>query len=417
MSVLDMNLSEFKVLCMIQVLCQTIRQPKITAPRINVIMTSLKDHFEQRRQSTLALIRELVERETPSRHESGLNDMAGLVADRLRAIGGQVELIPQPGYGAHLRAEFFAREGKDLPHVLVIGHLDTVWPVGTLERLPWRVTPEGTAHGPGIFDMKSGIAMAVESLDAIGTLGLETRHPVRVLLTCDEEIGSRTSRPLVEREARGAAAALVLEPPVTGGIVKTARKGIGAFTIRALGRAAHAGLDPSKGVNAIIELAHQSLRLAALNDFETGTTVSVGLFSGGTALNVVPAEATAKVDVRFWTEAEGEKAVVAIQGLRPVLEGARLEVTGDVNRPPMQRTEKNMALFDQARSLAAEIGFELRDQAVGGGSDGNFTSALGIATLDGLGVDGAGAHADHEHIVIEDIPRRAALLTRLLQTV
>ena len=380
-------------------------------------MTLLHDHFEKRQETILSFIRDLVEMETPSREEVRLNEMAGLVAERFRAIGGQVEQLPEPGYGTHLVANFASAENRDQSHILVLGHLDTVWPVGTLKRLPFRVTPEGTAHGPGIFDMKSGVTLTIEALSAIRSLGLGTKRPVRVLFTCDEEIGSRTSRPLVEREARGAAAALVIEPPITGGIVKTGRKGIGVFTIRAIGRAAHAGLDPSKGINAIVELAHQTLRLAALNDIEKGTTVSVGIFTGGTALNVVPAEAAAKVDVRFWTEADGERVVTAIRGLKPVLEGSDLEVTGGINRPPMQRSEKNLALFNHARSVAAEIGFELKDQAVGGGSDGNFTSAMGIATLDGLGVDGAGAHADNEHIRIADITRRATLLTRLLQAV
>lgn len=380
-------------------------------------MTLLHDHFEKRQESILSFIRDLVEMETPSREEVRLNKMAGFVAERFRAIGGQVELAPEPGYGTHLVASFASAENRDQSHILVLGHLDTVWPVGTLKRLPFRVTPEGTAHGPGIFDMKSGVTLTIEALSAIRSLGLGTKRPVRVLFTCDEEIGSRTSRPLVEREARGAAAALVIEPPITGGIVKTGRKGIGVFTIRAIGRAAHAGLDPSKGINAIVELAHQTLRLAALNDIDKGTTVSVGTFTGGTALNVVPAEAIAKVDVRFWTEADGERVVTAIRGLKPVLDGSELEVTGGINRPPMQRSERNLALFNYARSVAAEIGFELNEQAVGGGSDGNFTSAMGIATLDGLGVDGAGAHADHEHIRIADITRRATLLTRLLQTI
>jgi glutamate carboxypeptidase len=237
-----------------------------------------------------------------------------------------------------------------------------------------------------------------------------------LLLTCDEEIGSRTSRPLVEEEAQNAAAALVLEPPVGGGVVKTGRKGIGDFTVRAVGRAAHAGLDPEKGVNAIVELAHQILQLAGLNDYEKGTTVSVGIVNGGAASNVVPAEAMAKVDVRFWTPEDGEKIVNSIRGLTPALPGARIEISGGINRPPMPRSEKNILLFERARNLAAEIGFELKDQVVGGGSDGNFTAAMGVPTLDGLGVDGAGAHADHEHIIISDIPRRAALLTRLMQT-
>lgn len=380
-------------------------------------MSDLLDHYAARREPILKSIRELVERETKSREASRLDEIAGFVAGQLREIGGQVELSPQPGYGTHLRARFNFDHDPAKQPVLVIGHLDTVWSVGALERLPFRVTPEGRAHGPGIFDMKSGIAIAVESLRTIVSRRLATERPVTLLLTCDEEIGSDTSRSLIEDEAKNAAAALVLEPPITGGVVKTGRKGIGAFTVRAFGRAAHAGLDPEKGVNAIVELAHQTVRLAALNDYEQGITVSVGLVNGGSALNVVPAEASAKVDVRFWTAEDGERVVSAIRGLAPATAGARIEVTGGINRPPMPRSEKNVALYEHARALAAELGFDLKDAVVGGGSDGNFTAAMGVPTLDGLGVDGAGAHAEHEHIIIDDIPRRAALLTRLMQTV
>lgn len=380
-------------------------------------MLSLQNHFNARQEAILSAIRALVEHESKSRAEGPLNELADFVAAQLRDLGGGVELIAEPGYGTHLRARFdFGHDTRE-PHLLVIGHLDTVWPLGTLARLPFRITPEGRAHGPGIFDMKSGIAILLEAIRTIRQQELATKRPLTVLLTCDEEIGSKTSRPLVEEEAQNAAAALVLEPPVTGGIVKTGRKGIGTFTIRALGRAAHAGLDPAKGVNAIVELAHQTVRLAALNNYEQGVTVSVGIVNGGTGINVVPAEAEAKVDVRFWTPEDGEQVVNAIRGLTPALAEAQLEITGGVNRPPMPRSERNIALFEHARELAAEIGFALEDTVVGGGSDGNFTAALGVPTLDGLGVDGAGAHAEHEHILISDIPRRAALLTRLLQTV
>jgi glutamate carboxypeptidase len=390
-------------------------------------MLDLLNHYNARREAILNSIRELVEHESKSREESKLNEIAGFVAGQLSEIGGRVELIPQTGYGTHLRAGFDFGHDKAEPSVLVVGHLDTVWPVGTLERMPFRVTPApessaqgssiGLAHGPGIFDMKSGVAIAIESLRTIASLGLATRRPVVLLLTCDEEIGSRTSRHLIEEAAGDAAAALILEPPLSGGVVKTGRKGIGTFTVRALGRAAHAGLDPEKGVNAIVELAHQILRLAGLNDYERGITVSVGLIEGGSALNVVPASASAKVDVRFWTPEDGERLVSAIRGLTPGTGGARIEVSGGINRPPMQRSERNVALYEHARDLAAELGFDLRDGVVGGGSDGNFIAAMGTPVLDGLGVDGAGAHAEHEHIVIDDITRRVALLTRLMQTV
>jgi glutamate carboxypeptidase len=385
-------------------------------------MLDLLNHYTARREAILNSIRELVEHESKSREESRLNEIADFVAGQLREIGGRVELIPQTGYGTHLRAGFDFGHDKAERSVLVVGHLDTVWPVGTLERLPFRVTPaggssRGSAHGPGIFDMKSGVAIAVESLRTIASWRLATKRPVVLLLTCDEEIGSKTSRPLIEEEAKNAAAALILEPPLAGGVVKTGRKGIGTFTVRALGRAAHAGLDPEKGVNAIVELAHQTLRLAGLNDYERGVTVSVGLIEGGSALNVVPASASAKVDVRFWTPEDGARLVAAIRGLTPATPGAQIEVSGGINRPPMQRSERNIALYEHARGLAAELGFDLKDGVVGGGSDGNFIAAMGTPVLDGLGVDGAGAHAEHEHIVIDDIPRRAALLTRLMQTV
>lgn len=375
------------------------------------------NHFRALQASILDSIRVLVERETTSREEARLNEIAGFVASQLSDLGGQIELTPQPGYGTHLRARFDFGHDLSEEQVLVIGHLDTVWPVGTLDRMPFRLTPEGAAHGPGVFDMKSGIAIAVRALNAIRTLGLQTKRPVTLLLTCDEEIGSKTSRSLVEEEAKRSAAALVLEPPITGGVVKTGRKGIGVFGVRAIGRAAHAGLDPRKGINANVELAHQVLRLAEMNDHERGVTVSVGVMNGGTTINVVPAEASAKVDVRFWTPEDGERIVSEIRSLQPVLAEAQLEITGGINRPPMPRSEKNIALYEHARDLAAELGFELNDAVVGGGSDGNFTAALGVPTLDGLGVDGSGAHADHEHIIISDIPRRAALLTRLMQTV
>jgi glutamate carboxypeptidase len=380
-------------------------------------MLALLEHFSRRQEWLINLIRELVERETPSRADARLDELARFVADHLRPLADELELIAQPGYGTHLRARFSFGHQDGSPRVLVIGHLDTVWPVGTLARLPFRLTDDGCAYGPGVFDMKASVAVIIEALRAITALDLATAHPVTLLLTCDEETGSRTSRPLVEEEARAAAAALVLEPPLPGGTVKTARKGVGDFTLRVTGRAAHAGLDPSTGINAIVELAHQTLRLAALNDFERGTTVSVGVVQGGTASNVIPAEATARVDVRFWTPEDGQRIEQAIRGLRPVIDGARLEISGGINRPPMPRSPQGLALYEHARRLAAELGFELRDGSVGGGSDGNFTAALGVPTLDGLGVDGAGAHADHEHIILSDLPRRAALLTRLLQTI
>jgi len=387
-------------------------------------MRELVESYELRLESILRLTGELVRHESKSREEEPLNRLAGFVGGLLAEIvggDGAVESIPVAGYGTHLRAVLPFGHDARTPGILVIGHLDTVWPLGTLARKPFEIGAAGRATGPGIFDMKAGIAILIESLRSIagagGRTGLPTRRPVRVLLTCDEEIGSPTSRRLVEEEARRATAALVLEPPLSGGILKTGRKGIAAFTVRAIGKAAHAGLDPRAGVNAIVELAHQIIDLAALNDFERGVTVNTGLVSGGTGVNVVPAEAVAKVDLRFHDQVEGERVAGDILGLRAHLPGATLEVSGGINRPAMARSQANLALFAQARQLGARIGMDLQERAVGGGSDGNFTAALGVPTLDGLGVDGDGAHAEHEHILISDIPRRAALLTGLLQTV
>lgn len=391
------------------------------------MMLELVKRYEQRLELILRLTGQLVCFESKSKQEEPINRLASFVGGILEeAAGGvgRVESIPAAGYGTHLRAVFPFGHDEQSPGVLVIGHLDTVWPLGTLERKPFIAgTAENPdrATGPGIFDMKAGIALLIESLRTIswadGTGGTPTRRPVRLLLTCDEEIGSPTSRQLVEEEAKRSVAALVLEPPLTGGILKTGRKGIAAFTVRAIGRAAHAGLDPREGINAVVELAHQIIDLAGLNDFERGVTVNTGLVTGGTGLNVVPAEAVARVDLRFQEPADGELAVSRILSLKPYLPGAKLEVSGGINRPAMPRSERNLALFAQARQLAQEIGMDLQERAVGGGSDGNFTAALGVPTLDGLGVDGGGAHAEDEHILISDIPRRSAILTRLLQTV
>lgn len=380
-------------------------------------MVTLLDYFVQRQPAILQFTRELVEQETTSREAAHLDQIAQFTAARLQPYATAVQLFPHAGYGTHLLARFAFGHPPDAPHILIVGHLDTVWPVGTLQRLPFRTTDEGTAHGPGIFDMKASVAIVAHALEAIAALPLTTKHPVTLLLTCDEEIGSKTSRALVEQEAAHAVAALVLEPPIPGGVVKTGRKGIAGFTVKVAGRAAHAGLDPSQGINAIVELAHQTLRLAALNDFERGLTVNVGVAQGGTTSNVVPAEACAKVDVRFWTMEDGQWLEETIRNLQPVLTGAQLAITGGINRPPMQRSEKNLALYEVAKQCAAELGFDLKEGVVGGGSDGNFTAALGVPTLDGLGVDGAGAHAEHEHIILADIPRRAALLTRLMMEI
>lgn len=377
-------------------------------------------HFAERGEEILSFIRWLVEQESMSREAEATARIADNLGEQLATDGAQVDLFRDPKFGATLRARFASAAAHQTDEaekqLLVVGHLDTVWPLGTLARRPFTVDGD-RAYGPGIFDMKAGVTLATFAMRALKAAGRQSHRPVTFLMTCDEETGSHFSRELIEEEARRAAAALVLEPPVPGGIIKTARKGVGEFELRVTGRAAHAGNDPRLGVSAITEMAHQILAINRLTDFERGTTLNVGVIKGGVLSNVIAAEARAAVDMRFTVIEEGERIEAAMQALAPVLADARLEVRGGINRPPLVRTEAIAALFAQAQRLATEMDYELQEAAVGGGSDGNFIAALGVPVLDGLGVDGAGAHAEHEHILLSDIARRAALLTRLIETV
>lgn len=385
---------------------------------------ALLSFFEDRREEMIEFIRWLVEQESMSREAQATTRIAENLGDQLSQTGAQVDLFRDTHHGATLRARYprssnvgqsgaASSEDKQL---LIVGHLDTVWPLGTLAARPFRMEGD-RAYGPGIFDMKAGVAIAAFAMLALKETGRGSNRTVTLLMTCDEETGSRFSRPLIEEEGRAACAALVLEPPIPGGILKTERKGVGEFELIVRGRPAHAGNDPQAGISAITELAHQILSVNAMNDYERGTTLNVGVAHGGVLSNVVAAEARASIDMRFRAVEEGHRVTEAMRSLEPVLDGARIEVLGGINRPPLVRTSEVAALFERARELAAEIGFELREGSVGGGSDGNLIAALGVPVLDGLGVDGAGPHAEHEHIIISDIPRRAALLSRLIETI
>lgn len=376
---------------------------------------SLLDHFAKRQSEILTLTRLLVEIESPSGDLEGSRAAVSLLVKAAQTIEGvmSIERIVSSEYGEHLRIRAFAQGGTAQGTTLLLGHTDTVHARGSIEQRPWRMEG-GRIYGPGIFDMKANCALALETLSACATLGLKLSREVVLLLTCDEETGSLTGRALVEEESRRASHVLVLEPPAPGGRVKTARKGTGMFKLSIEGRAAHAGLEPEKGASAILEMAKQIERLHELNDQSKGTTVNVGVISGGTRSNVVAAEAHAEIDVRFSTNAEATRLEEVFTNLRPFDERVRLNMRGGINRPPFERTKEVVNLYERARSLADQFDYELGETSVGGASDGNFAASLCPSVLDGLGIDGDGAHADHEHIVINDIARRGALLAGLI---
>jgi len=360
------------------------------------------------------LLGELVSIESPSDDRPSLDRFAARLESLFGELGKIERIDPtDPGRGRHLRLTLDGQDGVD-QHAVALCHYDTVWSLGTLQRIPFNVDGDGVARGPGCFDMKGGIVVLYFALQALRARGLQPARKLQVLFTSDEEVGSPTSRALIEETATGAAVAYVLESPLPGGTLKTARKGTGDFVVRITGRAAHAGVEPQKGISATGELAHQVLALHALNDYAVGTTVNVGVVHGGTRPNVVAAEAEAHVDIRVETLAEAARIEAAIRGLQPHLPGAVLDIDGGLNRPPMERSSAMAALFETARRNAAAMGVELREGSTGGGSDGNFTAAIGVPTLDGLGPEGEGAHAAHEHVDTESFPRRVALLAGLL---
>jgi glutamate carboxypeptidase len=360
---------------------------------------------------TLTLLKELAARESPSLDKAAVDACSAYVAARLRELGAEVAVVPQTAAGDHLAAVWPG--GDRSAQFLTLCHLDTVWPKGTLSVMPLR-EEAGKLFGPGVYDMKAGTAILLSALGVLKEAGLASRHPVRMLFTSDEEVGSVTSRALIEAEARRSCLTVVLEPALANGQLKTFRKGVGDFNVVAHGRAAHAGGDHAQGINAIEELAYHIPALQKLTDYESGTTINVGVIKGGSASNVVPERAEMEVDFRISQMAEIERVVAAIQGLRPVLAGARLEISGGLNRPPMERNAAMVRTFDLARRLAAGIGLTLEEGSTGGGSDGNFTAALGTPTLDGMGAVGDGAHAAHEHVIIDSLADRAALLATIL---
>jgi len=349
-------------------------------------------------------IEELVTCESPSSVLDAVAASADVVAKAGQRLLGVAPEHVVLGRRAHLRWRLGGGPGK----VLLLAHHDTVWPLGTLADHPFSVR-DGVLGGPGCFDMKAGIVLALHAVAQ-----LADASGVTLLVTGDEELGSPTSRELIEAEAAGCRAALVLEASADGGALKTERKGVSLYRVRAVGRASHAGLEPERGVNATIELAHQALAVHGLTDDERGTTVTPTVLSAGQTTNTVPAAGEFAVDVRMWGDAEQARIDDAMRALRPVLDGAQLHVTGGPNRPPLP-SAASAGLFARASELAAELGLPpLTRAAVGGGSDGNFTAGVGTPTLDGLGAVGGGAHAPGEHVLVDALPGRAALLTALI---
>ncbi len=370
-------------------------------------------YFEQRREEMIATIRELVEIESPSDNKAAVDRLSEVIAAKFAALGATIQVHQARDFGNHLQVDFAAKSGGK--PILLLGHYDTVYPLGTLAAMPCRLDGDKLT-GPGVLDMKSGIGLMLQVLAALKEWHGELPRPVSVLLVSDEEVGSDSSRAITESLAKKAAAVLVLEPSYgLEGAVKTARKGVAEYQLKVTGKAAHAGLDFQKGVNAIVELARQIEKISGFTDLKKGLTVNVGIVAGGSRVNVVPAEAAATVDVRIARMKDAAGIEKKMHGLRPFNRKCKVEVTGGVNRPPMERTPGVAALYVKAVAIASEFGWKLGEAAVGGGSDGNFTAGLGIPTLDGLGGVGDGAHAVHEHILVSELPRRAALVAGLIE--
>jgi len=371
-------------------------------------------HVRSLRGEMAEFLEELVCIESPTDAREPQRAVQSLLADALQAVGFRTRLTTGRTSGGCLLAAP-ARRRRGVPLQLLLGHSDTVWPGGTLASMP-VLREDGRLFGPGTFDMKAGLSNAVFALRALRELELDPPAAPVVFVNSDEEIGSPESRHLVALLARRARRAFVLEPSFgPSGLLKTARKGVGGYEIRIRGKAAHAGLDPSAGASAILELGRVIEALDALNDSASGTTVNVGVVSGGTRPNVVAAEARAQVDVRAATEADASRVDATIQGLRATVPGVKVEVRVERRVPPLERTARNVQLWEHAAEAAEALGMELGQTAVGGGSDGNTTS-LFTATLDGLGAVGDGAHALHEHVLIDATVDRCALLVLLLMT-
>lgn len=376
----------------------------------------IQKRFQEQQSRLVTLTRALVEAESPSGDEAGSREVVNLLVEA--AAGARcitsIDRVDVPNFGQHLIIRAF-QDKAAAGNILLVGHTDTVHPRGSVAERPWRIDGN-RIYGPGIFDMKANCALAVALLHVCDDFDLKPNFGITLALMCDEEVGSASGWPLLKEIAQQGRVqyALILEPPAAGGRVKTGRKGTGIFRMSVEGQAAHAGLEPEKGASAILELAKQIVRLHELNNSKNGVNVNAGVIQGGTRSNVVAAEASAEIDVRFSTAADGKVVEEALLTTKAHDPRVRVKVTGGINRPPLERTEQVIQLYELAHSIAGLLDYELGESQVGGASDGNFIAAMGIPVLDGLGIDGDGAHATHEHIIVDDMPRRGALLAGLI---
>jgi glutamate carboxypeptidase len=371
-------------------------------------------YFVERNESLVQTIRKFVEIESPSDNKRAGDRMGAVLAKSFESLGGRAKIHRTEDYADNLQIDFPGRDGAK--PVLLLGHFDTVYPMGTLASMPCRIV-DGSLHGPGVLDMKSGIALMMSAIEALKSWHGTLPRPVTVFLVSDEEVGSSSSRKITEDLARQSAGVLVLEPAAgLRGAVKTARKGVGEYQLTVQGVAAHAGLDPGKGHSAILELSRQIAAISKLSDLRHGISVNPGVIRGGTRTNVIAAEASVEIDVRINEVKQAKALDRKLRALKPFNKHCKLRIEGGINRLPMERTEGVAALYKKAQHIAREISWKLEEAAVGGGSDGNFTAGLGIPTLDGLGGVGEGAHAIHEYIVISELPRRALLLAGMIES-
>jgi glutamate carboxypeptidase len=369
--------------------------------------------LRSRESEMLRLLRKFVRAESPSLDKKSVDDFGRLVAAEWRARGARVTPLRQKNRGDHLLINVPHKNSHTDGRILLLGHMDTVYDKGSLAKMPFRIA-QGRAWGPATFDMKGGLVLALAAIDALKRAGIHPRKEIACLWTTDEEIGSESSRKFIEREAKLSDAVLVLEPAgEPRGALKTSRKGVGEIELRVTGRAAHSGLKPEAGINAVHELALQIARISKFNQPKRGIGVHVNIASGGTRTNVIAAEAHALVDVRVMRSADIRLLEQEFRALKPILPGAKLEISGGVDRPPMER-RMSAALYQHAQHLAADLGIPCEETASGGGSDGNLTAAIGIPTLDGLGAIGSGAHSLRENIIIRELAPRAALIASLL---